>query len=136
MYSSMSTRRRDHILQAFLLKDKEVETPSEVLLEQLALGPSWADPWLNGSAGNLAKMACQAYPVRCCLDLFAVAITEFLGFILYVYHGSGHWKFQITWCWHLADILQLYYNIVGEEAERACVVMRNQDTREAKCVLL
>lgn len=81
-------------------------------------------------------MAHQAYPVGSCLDLFAVAITEFMGFILYSSHGSGHWKFQTAWCWHLADILQLCYNIVDEGAGRACVVMRNQETREAKCVLL
>lgn len=82
-------------------------------------------------------MACQAYPVSCCLDLFAVAITECLGFILYVSHGSsGHWKFQTAWCWHLADILQLHYHIVGEGAERVCVVMRNPETREVKYVLL
>lgn len=37
MHCSKSTRRKDHILQALLLKDKEVETHSEVLLEQLAL---------------------------------------------------------------------------------------------------
>lgn len=44
MHSWKSTRSRDHILQALLLKDKEVETLPEVLLEQLALGPNWADP--------------------------------------------------------------------------------------------
>lgn len=43
MYCWMLTGRRDHILQALLLKDKEVETHSEILLEQLPLGPSWAD---------------------------------------------------------------------------------------------
>lgn len=80
-------------------------------------------------------MACQIYLVNCCLDLFAIAITESLGFILYVSRASGHWKFQTAWCWHLADILQLHYNIVDEGAERACVVMRNQKTREAKYVL-
>lgn len=33
---------------------------------------------LDGSAGLFTKLACQASPARCCLNLFAVAITEFL----------------------------------------------------------